>query len=54
MYVDAWVIKYDDALVEQGDPLRSTSVCLFRRVFGEYLPPVRAFRWIRRFASGGL
>jgi hypothetical protein len=39
IYVDAWVIKYADELVEQGDPLRSTSVCLFRRIFGEHQQP---------------
>ena len=43
IYVDAWVIKYSDALVEGGDPLRSTSVCLFRRVFGEYQEPSEGF-----------
>ncbi len=43
VYVDAWVIKYDDALIEAGDPLRSTSVCLFRRVFGEYQEPSDGF-----------
>jgi hypothetical protein len=43
VYVDAWVIKYDDKHVETGDPLRSTSVCLFRRVFGEFLPPDQGF-----------
>jgi hypothetical protein len=43
IYVDAWVIKYSDALVEAGDPLRSTSVCLFRRVFGEYQEPSEGF-----------
>lgn len=43
LYVDAWVIKYDDELVEKGDPLRSTSVCLFRRVFGEFQQPDAGF-----------
>ncbi len=43
VYVDAWVIKYDDDLVERGDPLRSTSVCLFRRVFGEFMQPDQGF-----------
>jgi hypothetical protein len=43
VYLDAWVIKYSDELVESGDPLGSTSVCLFRRVFGEYLPPDKGF-----------
>ncbi len=43
IYVDAWVIKYSDALVEGSDPLRSTSVCLFRRIFGEYQEPSEGF-----------
>jgi hypothetical protein len=43
IYVDAWVIKYADELIEKGDPLRSTSVCLFRRIFGEYQEPSEGF-----------
>jgi hypothetical protein len=43
VYLDALVIKYDDALVEAGDPMRSTSVCLFRRLFGEYQEPSQGF-----------
>lgn len=39
LYVDAWVVKFDDALVEQGDPLRGQSLCLFRRLFGEFQQP---------------
>jgi cell division protein FtsB len=43
IYIDAWVIKYADEHVEQGDPLRSTSVCLFRRIFGEHQQPSEGF-----------
>jgi cell division protein FtsB len=43
IYIDAWVIKYADELVEKGDPLRSTSVCLFRRIFGEHQQPSEGF-----------
>jgi hypothetical protein len=39
LYVDAWVVKFEDLLVEQGDPLRSASLCLFRRLFGEEQKP---------------
>lgn len=42
-YVDALVIKFDDAGVETGDPLRGTSVCLFRRLFGEFQQPSEGF-----------
>lgn len=42
-YVDALVIKFDDSYVEQGDVLRGTSLCLFRRIFGEYQQPSEGF-----------
>jgi cell division protein FtsB len=44
VYIDAWVVKYNDELIEKGDPLRSTSVCLFRRVFGEFQQPAEGFK----------
>lgn len=43
IYLDAWVIKFTDELVESGDPLRSTSICLFKRIFGESQPPSEGF-----------
>jgi hypothetical protein len=36
VYVDALVMKFTDELVESGDPTHSTSVYLFRRLFGEH------------------
>lgn len=42
VYIDFWVAKFQDKYVEGGeelDPLRSTSICLFRRIFGEYQEP---------------
>lgn len=39
VYLEALVIKFDDSYVEAGDFLRGTSVCLFRRVFGERQRP---------------
>ncbi len=43
IYLDAWVVKYSDKLVEVGDPLRSASVCLFRRIFSEFQQPKDGF-----------
>jgi hypothetical protein len=43
VYVDALVVKFGDQSVEAGDPLRSTSFCLFRRVFGEAQQPKDGF-----------
>ena len=34
IYVESLVIKFDDQYVEQGDALRGTSLCLFKRLFG--------------------
>jgi hypothetical protein len=39
LYVDSLVVKFDDLLVEKGDPLRAASLCHFRRLFGEYQQP---------------
>jgi hypothetical protein len=44
IYIDALVVKFDDRLVEsRDDPLRSASVCLFRRVFGEFQQPSQGY-----------
>lgn len=43
IYLDAWVVKFSDEFVEVADPLRATSVCLFRRIFGENQPPLEGF-----------
>jgi hypothetical protein len=39
LYVDYWVVKFEDALVERGDTLHSSSICLFHRLFGEHQQP---------------
>lgn len=39
VYIDNWVIKFDDAYIEKGDIERGTSLCLFRRIFSEQQMP---------------
>jgi hypothetical protein len=39
VYIDNWVIKFDDAFIERGDIERGTSLCLFRRIFSEQQTP---------------
>ncbi len=39
VYLETLVIKFDDEFVEGGDFLRGSSVCLFKRVFGEEQKP---------------
>lgn len=41
LYVESLVIQFEDRYVEQGDALRGTSLCLFRRLFGEDQSPAQ-------------
>jgi cell division protein FtsB len=43
VYVDAWVVKFDDKYVEQADIDRNSSLVLFRRIFGEHQKPLEGF-----------
>ena len=39
VYIEGLVIKFDDAYVEGSDLLRGTSICMFRRMYGENQKP---------------
>lgn len=39
VYIDNWVVKFDDKYVEQADIERGTSLVLFRRIFSENQQP---------------
>jgi len=39
VYIDNWVVKFEDKYVERAEIDRSTSLVLFRRVFGEHQNP---------------
>ncbi len=43
VYIDNWVVKFDDKYVEQAEIDRSTSLVLFRRIFGEDQTPNDGF-----------
>jgi hypothetical protein len=43
VYIDHWVVKFEDKYVEEADLDRSTSIVLFRRIFGEYQEPSQGF-----------
>jgi hypothetical protein len=43
VYLDNWVVKFEDKYVEQADLVRGTSLALFRRVFGEFQSPSEGF-----------
>jgi hypothetical protein len=39
VYIDAWVVKFDDKYVEAADLARGTSLILFKRLFGNGQKP---------------
>lgn len=41
VHFDALVLKFEAEHVQSGDPLRGRSVLLFRRMYGEHMPPER-------------
>lgn len=43
VYIDNWIIKFDDEFVERADIERGTSLCLFRRIFSEEQKPNEGF-----------
>jgi hypothetical protein len=43
VYIDNWVVKFDDKYIEQADIDRSTSLVLFRRIFGERQKPMDGY-----------
>ena len=43
VYIDNWIVKFDDKYVEMADIDRSTSLVLFRRIYGEFQKPRDGF-----------
>jgi hypothetical protein len=43
VFVDYWVVKFEDKYIETADLARSTSICLFRRIFGEQQKPSEGY-----------
>lgn len=43
VYIDYWIVKFEDVYIETSDLDRSTSICLFRRIFGEFQQPQEGY-----------
>jgi hypothetical protein len=43
IYLDNWVVKFEDEFVEQAHLQRGTSLALFRRLFGEFQKPADGY-----------
>ncbi len=51
VYIDAWVVKFDDKYVEAADLARGTSLILFKRLFGNDQKPDEGFALDREGAA---
>ncbi len=54
LYVDYWIVKFDDQFIEQAELERSTSICLFRRLLGNIRNLTRDTRLTKSAAVLGL
>jgi hypothetical protein len=43
VFIHCWVVKFEDDLVGASDPLRSTSLVIFRSLFGQHQSPGDGF-----------
>jgi len=43
VFLDNWIVKFDDKYVEENDLARGTSLVLFRRIFGEMQQPIDGY-----------
>ena len=42
-YIDCWVAQFEDEYIEQADPLRSASICTFKKIYGDEMKPADGF-----------
>ena len=42
MYIDSWIVSFDDKYVEAADELRATSLCVFKSIYGDIDGPNNA------------
>ena len=43
VYIDCWIVKFDDKYIEEAALHRSTSLCLFKSIYGELDGPVASY-----------
>lgn len=57
IYVDFWLAKFEDKYIEESDLLRSTTLCMFKSIYGEEEAPINATPiekpWVRPEAYAG-
>ena len=43
IYIDCWLVQFEDKYIEQQDLLRSASLCVFKSIYGEIDAPLGAY-----------
>jgi hypothetical protein len=43
VFIDSWIVKFDDRYIQENDLERGTSLVLFQRVFGEMQQPIEGY-----------
>ena len=43
VYVDCWVVMFEDTYIEEAAIDRSTAICWFKKIFGEHQNPANGF-----------
>lgn len=43
IYIDCWIVQFEDKYIEQEDLLRSASLCVFKGIYGEIDAPLGAY-----------
>jgi hypothetical protein len=44
VYIDTWVVKFEDRYIEEADILRSTSMCMFKSIYGNMDGPEGGYK----------
>lgn len=53
-YIDCWIVSFEDKYVEEADPLRAASLCVFKSIYGEIDGPIGAKSLDQDSSSSGM
>lgn len=53
LYIDCWIVSFDDKYVEEADLLRATSLCVFKSIYGDIDGPRNAHSLDAQSVSAG-
>lgn len=53
LYIDCWVVNFEDKYVEEADALRSASLCVFKSIYGDIDGPRNAHSLDQESVSSG-